>query len=487
MSDTVNTELIRGHVDTIILRTLVAGDSYPYDILKQISEKTQGRYQLKQATLYSCMKRLEKSGLITSYWGDQSDGGRRKYYSLTDLGREMLERDQAEWEYSRTIINNLLSDKNFDLANDEAPFDASSLRPLTRRTRAVDEDYTKEEKAEDGADSPKVDGEVLVTTPYMMHKDASREENNPPASLFDYAQKCEEEDIDKEIVAEQAAQQESTSINNATIISQEAQPSALSIEEAQQMAAASKLLQIGSFAPTMVWDPERESAIPTITNDESVYTTVDIPAPISDTYIKKLDNLYASEQDDVSLSSVEPAAITTPTTELSLIQFNDLKNSMLQNGYRLRLYNRPDEFSRRYLKYVYANKLLRDSYLALCIPLLLVYIITLCLRVYSSVAVNVLLGVAIALVAIVPTVIYMHNPEKRTREEYQFSHDLVIRSIIALLAMIITFVVLIFGCKVDISKNAEKYIIAWVFALAIPLYSLIYQLLLKRKVYYIDK
>ncbi len=475
MADTVNTELIRGHVDTIILRTLVLGDSYPYDILKQISEKTQGRYQLKQATLYSCMKRLEKSGLITSYWGDQSEGGRRKYYSLTDIGREMLERDQAEWEYSRTIINNLLSDKDFDLVNDEAPFDASSLRPLTRRTKAsdeeVDEDIIKEDKAE-----------VLVSTPYMVHKDQNREENAPPVSLFDYAEKREEEELDKEREEELKAKEIASSTPN-TVVENVEKPTELSIDQARQMAEASKLLQIGNFAPTMVWDPEKAAAIPTVANDETVYTTRDVS---NDTYIKKLDNLYGIEEDDVALYSVEPQPTTKPT-DASLIQFNDLKNTMLQQGYRLRLYNRPDELSRKYLKYIYANKLMRDSYIALFLPLLILYIVTMCVKTYQSIAVNVLLGISIALVAIIPVVLYMRNPDKRTRDEYIFSHDLVIRAIISLLIDIVVFIILMFGFKVNIVDEPLKYVFAWLFSLTIPLYALIRQLHINRKTYYLDK
>ena len=134
-NSSVNIDLIRGHMDTIILRTLSDGDKYGYEILSEISDKSDGLYSLKQPTLYSCLKRLEKQGLVTSYKGDLSYGAQRVYYSLTDMGRQFLENDQIQWEFSRTIINNLLSDKDYDPEKSPKPFDVSSFRPLTRRQR----------------------------------------------------------------------------------------------------------------------------------------------------------------------------------------------------------------------------------------------------------------------------------------------------------------------------------------------------------------
>ena len=65
-NSSVNIDLIRGHMDTIILRTLSNEDKYGYEILDEIKGKSNNLYSLKQPTLYSCLKRLEKQGLITS-------------------------------------------------------------------------------------------------------------------------------------------------------------------------------------------------------------------------------------------------------------------------------------------------------------------------------------------------------------------------------------------------------------------------------------
>lgn len=132
-ANNVNVNLIRGHMDTIILRTLQNQDKYGLEILNEIRDLSENLYSLKQPTLYNSLKRLEKQGLITSYPGDISNGANRTYYSLTDEGRTFLEIDQKEWEFSRSIIDKLLSDKEFDI-NDETPFNTADFRPLTKRS-----------------------------------------------------------------------------------------------------------------------------------------------------------------------------------------------------------------------------------------------------------------------------------------------------------------------------------------------------------------
>lgn len=118
MAKTINSDLIRGNINTIILKALYDGDRYGYDIIKEIEIKSHGQYILKQPTLYSCLKRLENQGFIESYWGEQiSNGGRRKYYRLTDSGKAIFKQSQDEYEYSRTVIDNLISDNQYDLSS----------------------------------------------------------------------------------------------------------------------------------------------------------------------------------------------------------------------------------------------------------------------------------------------------------------------------------------------------------------------------------
>lgn len=108
MGDSISSELIRGHIDTIILRVLVEGDSYGYEIIKSIYQNSNQQYELKEPSLYTSLKRLETGKLIQSYWGDESQGGRRKYYKITELGVKRYRNSLKEWEIERNLIDILL-------------------------------------------------------------------------------------------------------------------------------------------------------------------------------------------------------------------------------------------------------------------------------------------------------------------------------------------------------------------------------------------
>ncbi|HVX07304.1 PadR family transcriptional regulator [Humibacter sp.] len=102
-------DLLRGHTDTIVLGVLRAGDSYGYEIHKAIRDATGGDYEIKEATLYASFRRLTKDGLIEPYWGDETQGGRRKYYRITDAGRAVYRRNVDDWIATQAIINTLLN------------------------------------------------------------------------------------------------------------------------------------------------------------------------------------------------------------------------------------------------------------------------------------------------------------------------------------------------------------------------------------------
>ena len=101
-------DLIRGHTDSIILAHLVEKDSYGYEINKAIQAKTSGDYEMKEATLYSAFRRLERAGLITSYWGDATIGARRRYYAITPSGQRYYYQNREEWQHAKRIIDALL-------------------------------------------------------------------------------------------------------------------------------------------------------------------------------------------------------------------------------------------------------------------------------------------------------------------------------------------------------------------------------------------
>lgn len=104
----ISADLLRGHTDTIILKLLMDGDRYGYEISKLIQTNSRDEYELKEATMYSSLKRLEADGSITSYWGDETQGGRRRYYRITERGKQVYTENKKNWEYAKRIIDQLL-------------------------------------------------------------------------------------------------------------------------------------------------------------------------------------------------------------------------------------------------------------------------------------------------------------------------------------------------------------------------------------------
>ncbi|HEX9999808.1 MAG TPA: PadR family transcriptional regulator [Actinoplanes sp.] len=118
--DVLAADLLRGHTDSIVLAALRSEDRYGFEIFKWIREATGGRHEIKEATLYATYRRLLKDGLIESYWGDESQGGRRKYYRITDAGRAVYQRNVVAWALTRDLIDTLL-----DLDRDAGPRDSA--------------------------------------------------------------------------------------------------------------------------------------------------------------------------------------------------------------------------------------------------------------------------------------------------------------------------------------------------------------------------
>lgn len=106
----LSADILRGYTDTIILRQLAGGDSYGYQINKRVAEKSGGGLEMKEATLYTAFRRLETAGYIRSYWGDEMSGARRRYYALTNEGREKLLQDCEAWQETKRLIDRLLEE-----------------------------------------------------------------------------------------------------------------------------------------------------------------------------------------------------------------------------------------------------------------------------------------------------------------------------------------------------------------------------------------
>ncbi|MDI7741286.1 PadR family transcriptional regulator [Lysinibacillus fusiformis] len=99
-------ELLKGSIEILLLSLLAQNDCYGYEITKKLRILSDDAYHMNEGTLYPALKRLEKKECVTSYWSQQSDGGRRKYYSITESGRTILAEKLKNWQQINTLILN---------------------------------------------------------------------------------------------------------------------------------------------------------------------------------------------------------------------------------------------------------------------------------------------------------------------------------------------------------------------------------------------
>ena len=109
-----SSEMLRGNTETIILAILVKGDSYGYAVLKEINTRGQGIFDIKDATIYTTIRKMELDKLITTYWGEEVGTARRKYYQITDKGRDYYKDKVDEWHETNRILNKLILGEDQD-------------------------------------------------------------------------------------------------------------------------------------------------------------------------------------------------------------------------------------------------------------------------------------------------------------------------------------------------------------------------------------
>lgn len=105
---TVNSDMLRGFHDLMILFRLSHGESYGYELSKYIRDRTNDVYTIKETTLYSSFNRLEKNGFISSFSKEETRGRKRTYYKLTDQGKIQLEQLTEDWKTTQQILNQFI-------------------------------------------------------------------------------------------------------------------------------------------------------------------------------------------------------------------------------------------------------------------------------------------------------------------------------------------------------------------------------------------
>src|SRR5204862_5512525 len=97
-------ELLRGTLDLLILRTLLAGPAHGHAIAKHIQRTSEDLLKVETGSLYPALHRLEAKGWVAASWKLSDKGKRARYYRLTRNGRNQLASEQSKWRaFSRAV------------------------------------------------------------------------------------------------------------------------------------------------------------------------------------------------------------------------------------------------------------------------------------------------------------------------------------------------------------------------------------------------
>ncbi len=109
MSDPV-TQLLRGTLHVLILKTLAAGPAHGYAIAARIEERTGGVVELEDGALYQALHRMQERGWVRSAWGHAETGKRARFYRLTESGRRRLELETSSWARYVAAVTKVLGE-----------------------------------------------------------------------------------------------------------------------------------------------------------------------------------------------------------------------------------------------------------------------------------------------------------------------------------------------------------------------------------------
>ena len=105
MKTKIDKSLLSGSTTMLILRLLKSKDMYGYQMIETLEKQSNNIFTLKAGTLYPLLHTLEKNGILKSYEIITENIRSRKYYSLTNSGRKLLQDKKDEWEIYSSAVN----------------------------------------------------------------------------------------------------------------------------------------------------------------------------------------------------------------------------------------------------------------------------------------------------------------------------------------------------------------------------------------------
>jgi DNA-binding PadR family transcriptional regulator len=543
-----DSDLIRGNVDTVILRVLYDGDRYGYDMIKAINAKSGGSL-IKQPTLYACLKRLEKQGFISSYWdASESNGGKRKYYTLTDSGREVFVTYKNEFERTRDLFGSLITDgdtilpvDSFSDVEDES-YDVPKRRsrPRPKAKRAEPSEVVSESSA--AVPEPVAAVDEPTTLPPAATEEIQAEpevENNayydefvqqsffdPADATIDYGANDIYDDVEDEPSDAPVQNQERSEPPTEKKVTSAADPHELMYHIREQAYGNGGSYSAAADRSAYEYAPERiekkpAELQPTVAQSTSPRVQQQPAAPIiaqpsaapvltveaiggespaRREYKEILGDLVerceAAAGSRVEERAEQAAAEETVGDRIEIRKFENVVQSVEELGNRVSVRNHNDSarvYTHKY--YFYSNKLMMTHYTAMCAVMFLIGLTTfltfyvgLGMRMRYDYALYIAAGLLPIIMFITAVIIFASDPDKKKRINVNFRFSMAIRFVIMVqVAVVIYCFNLIWGMPVGFSAAyIPSLALPLAYAIFIPISEAIFMTLLKSERYAVE-
>ena len=539
---------IRGNVDTIILKVLFEGDRYGYDMIKAINARGEGQWEIKQPTLYARLKVLEKQGFISSYRdSSETGGGARKYYTLTDRGREVFLTYRSEFERTRDLFTNLITgeappmqfDDDFSDVQDESydipkkrrtrpakKQDKPAIAEQTAETENTEEPVASDEAVETEQPAPTSDveqtEEIVDNTVQSEYGEiVSTEPDYVQQSFLSFADEHEQTDDEQTVQPDSAQATENIARTQETVVTDTVDPREL-ISRIYESSATDKRSYFESTNKSS-YENDFTNTVPAVKQSDAVRTVPPTapaevkapppPAPIGSTAVVPTmpineeslarreyrdilgDLIERSEarSDDDKAEISDDDEVASSSDRIEIRQFSDALASVKELGDNVEIRDHNDsaqQYNRQY--YYYSHKLMFTHYCIMCAAMLALGIVMffsfrfgLGLKQRYDYVLFIFMGLLPIAMLITAIILFALDPDKKKRININFRFSIIIRTVIMIQAAVVIYCLnIIWGMPVGFSvAYVPSLVIPMVYALFIPLSEVIFMNLLNSERY----
>ena len=499
--DYIPSDMLRGHLDTIILLSLVDNDKHTNQIKEVIENRSGGQFVLKQGTFYSCLQRITKQGFVTEYRTTDEDGVRRKFFQLTEKGKTYIDSNKDSWAFSKHVLDLLIapSEKQDKKEADVKPVETSVKVNIEPETPA----QTEIKKEEDGLNSFlkfRIDDEPSDT---LSNKDLSYIDFTQAETVFtatnnaeqknkakkDFEQLSMVEDKPSEIKQKAVAENKKAEKPEQQFM---AKPTEIATEKPQRQSVQNEIDDSNFTGDTT----DYKSVLEKIFGQTPSYTTssreiryeegVDVEDFFNEkksvTKPLKAHKQSEAKKDDLTIYSNQAALAENN----SFYDFTDVLDLASEEGFKIRISSKDNK---KDVPRILINKLnMFSSIIFFSIILaetLLIALLTSTVAELQFGSYMLFIGV-LALFPIVNAIIYFISPNKKIRSLPSFKNSVELSLIICLNLLLIDVVCCVLGAM-DFSSYTEltRYLFYPIlFIIDLPVYVIIKYTSLQKSVYY---